>query len=255
MKKAIIALLTAVTLVAATPVMAASKFSDVKETNWAAPSIDFMVNKKVLSGYEDGTFKPENPVTKAELAHMYRALFPTAGSRATEELPFVDIKGHWASEDFSVLFSEDYWSFADYFDENEQPYLAPEKELTRWDVMMMIGLLTKELDLTSDNNGIVVVGADEVLTTIAQYKDIKISPMVSFEDSSFYSPEILTYTFEGDETTYAGDVENIKAILLYSIIKSGIMVGADGNFRPKDKVTRAEAVTILHRVYTKLGNK
>ncbi|MFC0394180.1 S-layer homology domain-containing protein [Paenibacillus mendelii] len=35
---------------------------------------------------------------------------------------------------------------------------------------------------------------------------------------------------------------------------SGVMVGSDGKFRPNAKVTRAEAVTILHRVYTDIVN-
>jgi hypothetical protein len=256
MKRAMIVLLTAATLMAATPTMAAIKFSDVKDTDWSTPSIEFMVNKKVLSGYEDGTFKPGNPVSKAELAHMYHALFPNKGNASNTAPSFADTDNHWAAKDFAVLFGEDVWAFADHYDKDDKPYLVPDKQLTRWDFVMLIGLLTKELEVTSDSSGNVTVGPKEVLDTLATYKDIKIRPATDKEmyQSSFYSPVILTSTI-GEEVTYNGDIENMKAIFLYSAIKKGIMVGADGKFRPSDKVTRAEAITILHRVYKELGYK
>ena len=41
-----------------------------KDTNghWADGAIDFVSDKGLLKGYEDGTFKPERAVTRAELA-------------------------------------------------------------------------------------------------------------------------------------------------------------------------------------------
>jgi hypothetical protein len=255
MKKAMIVLLTAATILAATPAMAASKFSDVKDTDWSAPSINFMVDKKVLSGYPDGTFKPGNQVTKAEFAHMYHALFPDVGSKATTTSEFEDVKDHWASKDFAALFSGyNSWQFADHFDKNEKPYLAPDKQLTRWDVMMLVGLLTKEIHGPRDANGNSTVTLEEVLSTLAKYTDIKIRPAEGMEVLSLYTPIILTYN-DGYGVSFFGDVENMKADLLYAATTLGVMVGDAGKFRPSDKVTRAEAVAILHRIYTDLVNK
>lgn len=78
-----ISTLVALTLLSGTPALAASSFSDVPESNWAAPAITFMMDKQVISGYADGTFKPEKPVTKAEFIHMFHTLFPGIGGEAT----------------------------------------------------------------------------------------------------------------------------------------------------------------------------
>lgn len=43
-------------------------FSDVPCTHWAAEKINFASNKKWVSGYDDGTFRPDNLLTRAELA-------------------------------------------------------------------------------------------------------------------------------------------------------------------------------------------
>lgn len=46
------------------------KFKDVPETHWAAKAIEELSDKGIINGYEDGSFKPEQPVTRAEVAVM-----------------------------------------------------------------------------------------------------------------------------------------------------------------------------------------
>lgn len=41
--------------------------SDILNTPLQVP-VKYLIDKKVLSGYEDGTFKPNNPITRAEIA-------------------------------------------------------------------------------------------------------------------------------------------------------------------------------------------
>ncbi len=45
-------------------------FSDVTENHWAYEYIENMIDRGVVSGYEDGSFKPDNSVTRAETARM-----------------------------------------------------------------------------------------------------------------------------------------------------------------------------------------
>jgi len=47
-----------------------TKFTDVPADHWAAGYINVAVDVGVISGYPDGTFKPENPVTFAEAIKM-----------------------------------------------------------------------------------------------------------------------------------------------------------------------------------------
>lgn len=43
-------------------------FSDVPSTHWAAKYINFAATRGWVTGYPDGTFKPGNPITRAEVA-------------------------------------------------------------------------------------------------------------------------------------------------------------------------------------------
>ncbi|OKP84762.1 hypothetical protein A3842_07885 [Paenibacillus sp. P3E] len=254
MKKSIISTLSALILISATPALAASSFSDVPESNWAAPAITFMVDKQAVSGYADGTFKPGKPVTKAEFIHMFHTLLPNIGGTANNPPNFVDLKGNWAAKDFNAVFGAHGWELTDHFSSDyKKAYLAPDKQLTRWDVAIITGVLTMDT-LFSDTQSNSVDEPKKVLDTIGQFKDIKKRPAVGLEMAGMYTPVILTEDY-GNGDSYAGDAENIKALAIYTVISNDIMGGANGKFRPTDKVTRAEAVTILQRVYTASENK
>ena len=45
-----------------------TRFSDVKTNEWYTGYINIAANENVISGYPDGTFKPNNPITRAEVA-------------------------------------------------------------------------------------------------------------------------------------------------------------------------------------------
>ena len=44
------------------------------EKHWAREDIDWAISKGLLKGYPDGTFRPDQPVTRAELAVILRRL-------------------------------------------------------------------------------------------------------------------------------------------------------------------------------------
>lgn len=72
MKNKLIAVLTALLLIlAATPlqVKAATKFSDV-EKHWAKNEIMYLSERNIIGGYPDGTFKPNQPITRAQASAM-----------------------------------------------------------------------------------------------------------------------------------------------------------------------------------------
>jgi|GEM_PF-1723145 len=50
------------------------KFNDVNEYDWFARAVDECVEKGLIQGYEDNTFKPNNPITRAELAVILQRL-------------------------------------------------------------------------------------------------------------------------------------------------------------------------------------
>ncbi|MFS0575083.1 S-layer homology domain-containing protein [Sporosarcina sp. 179-K 3D1 HS] len=64
-------IMTLLLLFAAIPfrVQAAAKFSDV-DTHWAKNEIMYLSERNIIGGYPDGTFKPNEPITRAQAAAM-----------------------------------------------------------------------------------------------------------------------------------------------------------------------------------------
>ena len=76
MKKKLTALLLALALSLGlcAPALAA-EFSDVPADHYAHDAIQSAAAKGIASGYADGTFKPNNPVTKGQFAVMVARAF------------------------------------------------------------------------------------------------------------------------------------------------------------------------------------
>ena len=71
-------------------------FSDVTSAHWAYPYIEAIADAGLTSGYPDGTYRPENRVTRAEMAvFLLNALGISPGPLPVEP-SFSDISGHWA---------------------------------------------------------------------------------------------------------------------------------------------------------------
>ena len=69
-------------------------FSDVAAEAWSAPYVTFARQYGVASGYPDGTFRPEQPVSRAELVKLIAACFEVTGGAAS----FPDVAAdHWAA--------------------------------------------------------------------------------------------------------------------------------------------------------------
>jgi len=81
-------------------------FTDVLPIHWAYDWIEILYNTGFTSGYPDGTYRPENPVTRAEMAvfllnGMGVTVPPTDGSH-----PFSDVSGHWAEKYIEELYDQ-----------------------------------------------------------------------------------------------------------------------------------------------------
>ncbi|MCB6364787.1 Ig-like domain-containing protein [Intestinibacillus massiliensis] len=126
--KGLAAVLAAVTLLGTLPAGAAA----VKDINghWAQSTIQSWIDSGRISGYPDGTFKPDNKVTRAEMVKLVNNAFGfTSGSSAT----FSDVKS-------------DYWAYAEiqkgvgngYISGNSDGTFQPDKPLTREQAAVML---------------------------------------------------------------------------------------------------------------------
>lgn len=59
----------------ATPTKKAVSFPDVPQVFWARPYIEALAARGILSGFENGTFRPNQPVTRAEFAAQLQKAF------------------------------------------------------------------------------------------------------------------------------------------------------------------------------------
>lgn len=66
-----------------------STFPDIRD-HWAQRYIQALADKNIISGFPDGTFKPNAPVTRAEFAAIVTKAFPQA-SQNNSTIEFVDI--------------------------------------------------------------------------------------------------------------------------------------------------------------------
>ncbi|WP_243300438.1 S-layer homology domain-containing protein [Bacillus litorisediminis] len=53
-----------------TPVGAATKFSDIPSNHWAKNEIDYLVGKEIIYGFPNGQFKPNEKLTRIQIAMM-----------------------------------------------------------------------------------------------------------------------------------------------------------------------------------------
>jgi N-acetylmuramoyl-L-alanine amidase len=91
----------------AVPAATANPYPDVDLKRWSAAKIAFAQKNKIVTGYKDGTFAPEKPVTRAELlAVLKRATEyvktlkkqPIALAASQAVFQFSDVEKHWAAD-------------------------------------------------------------------------------------------------------------------------------------------------------------
>ena len=116
----------------AAPALAEAKFQDVKN-HWAQACIEELAEKKIISGYyEDGTFRPNRPVSRAEFAAMLRRAFPDA-KIVRNPTTFVDIPTN-------------YWGFKAIRETYQTGFLSgysgsifnPTLNIPRWQVLVAL---------------------------------------------------------------------------------------------------------------------
>lgn len=79
-------------------------YSDV-EGHWARSAIAYCTRADVFKGYDDGTFKPDQPITRQEFALVFARM---VGLETAGEVPFTDMgeAGSWALDGIYTAYSK-----------------------------------------------------------------------------------------------------------------------------------------------------
>lgn len=152
-----------------------TSFSDVKETSYYAPNVQWAVEQKIVSGFPDGTFHPDEIITREQMAGiMVRYLasigFDTTYSGTPGSYTITDMNriGSWALDD--VLFCYE------------------------------TGLLAGRGNYFDPKTGATRAEACSVLTRLIGYNGARIEPITPVTPTESETPEPLD-TAEASEST------------------------------------------------------
>jgi len=152
-----------------------------------------------VRGYEDGTFKPGNTVTRAEIAAMIARNLGGNDSKKAAAVPFSDVSAsHWAAGAIEYVKQR--------------------------------GLMRGDAAGAFNPNAAITRG--EMAAIVARYKQLKLAT-------------------EAESITAFSDIAGHWAVLeITANQQAGILKGyEDGTFRPNGKLTRAEAVIAMNRMF------
>lgn len=107
-------------------------YSDVEKPNWFNKAVSSMTVGKYVTGYPDGTFLPNQAITRAEFVTIVVRFLD--GMKASEN-PFSDIDGHWAKD--YILSAVD----AGWIDGYPDGTFQPDKAITRAEAMKIMNMI------------------------------------------------------------------------------------------------------------------
>ncbi len=220
MKKILCGVLTvAMLLGSAVAVNAEKSFSDLSDAKWAEPYILEMAEMNFISGYPDGSFKPNKEVTHLEgLVLFSRAM--GSNSEAMEDV----IK--YAVEKYG----DDVKEYGITFGEKEVCFMLYREALTLDELDKYIAKNVANAPMTRSEAAVVITKA------MAAEKKAK-------------AELILDLSYDDAKEIPASDAKYV-----YYVSEEGIMTGVDNNrFAPKGNVTRAQISVMLSRAVDKMA--
>lgn len=123
-------------------------YSDVAYGKWYNNPISTMSALGIITGYPDGTFKPNKPITRAEFAAIAARFDETqSGKSAT----FSDVIGHWAAKEIGIAY------YNDWIKGYPDGTFKPDQNITRAEAMTLINRVLERkpespADLLTDMN-------------------------------------------------------------------------------------------------------
>jgi parallel beta-helix repeat protein len=234
--------------------------------HWAETFIQAMVNKGIISGFTDGTFKPDDSLTRAQYAAILANAFDL--SLQKEAIAFSDV-------------GDDFWGKQAITKATRMGFISgypdgtfrPNQNLTRTQTIVSLisglGLTGGPEDILAlykDRAQIPSYATDEVATATAKRivvnapeKRDRLEPMRDITRAEVAASVYQAMVSQGQAEAIASD-----AIVMFSDIDGhwaedfirgmaknpGVLSGfQDGSFKPDEKLTRAQFAALLNSSY------
>ncbi|MCH1639789.1 S-layer homology domain-containing protein [Paenibacillus timonensis] len=133
--------------------LADSSFMDM-EAHWARDAVESLRSKELLSGYQDGRFRPEEAISRAEWVALLNRMagLTRHGSGETADTPvsgFADVpKTAWYSGDVAIALKEGY------VQGSKDGKFRPREKISRQEAAAMLGRLLRHQSATAlDKSG------------------------------------------------------------------------------------------------------
>jgi hypothetical protein len=120
-------------------------YPDVVTDNWFCSAVSVMNEMGMIKGYPDGEFKPNNPVTRAELAAIASRFAREREIQPINNLTFSDVAGHWAEDDIQCA------AAAGWINGYPDGTFKPDQHMTRAELMTLVNRMLERAPETADD--------------------------------------------------------------------------------------------------------
>ena len=119
-----------------------NRYSDVAATSWYNTAVSTLSSMGIITGYPDGTFRPNAAITRAEFAAI-AARFDNNGDKAAAK--FSDIANHWAKDEISIAYNNGW--ITGY----PNGTFGPQRDITRAETMTLVNRVLNRQPETEDD--------------------------------------------------------------------------------------------------------
>ena len=119
-----------------------NSYNDMKDGAWYTCAVSTLSKMGIIKGYEDGSFKPDASISRAEFAAI-AARFDPDGD--TTPATFSDVSSHWAKDEISIAANHGW------IKGYEDGSFKPDQKITRAETMTLVNRVLKRLPETKDD--------------------------------------------------------------------------------------------------------
>lgn len=245
-KEKIILMVTLICIMLAPDHAAAQKnFTDLPPDHWAYHEIIALTEKGVIGGYDDGSVRPNNPVTREELAKIAFTLFPAAMEKSfpdkIESPDYPDIHNRWSSASLNTAIC----LVPGYTDGQ----FKPSEPATRRDVaiLLLYARLIQDGEYQLENgelNIILPLPEPDVWEKIQQFKEYSGLEKLYRQSARYFESDPDKKQFSKYAGQFFSHLNNIALLVEKKIVRGY----SDSSLRLENTVTRAETCAIARRI-------